>query len=107
MPYQGVIGWYLGLPEVLGKDGMVKFYTALSANIGGLMTCGDSDRVVSGEFAFFGLDCGEQEVRLRQRKGEPIADFYPRKGPRSTRSHPASRSRPHIPTPPGCSSPTC
>lgn len=80
MPYQGVIGWYLGLSDVLGKDGMVKFYTALSANIGGLMTCGDSDRVVSGEFAFFGLDCGDQEVRLRQRKGEPIATFYPKEG---------------------------
>jgi ABC-type Fe3+ transport system substrate-binding protein len=80
MPYQGVIGYYLGLPEVLGKDGMVKFYTALSANIGGLMTCGDSDRVVSGEFSFFGLDCGDQDVRLRQRKGEPIAVFYPKEG---------------------------
>jgi iron(III) transport system substrate-binding protein len=80
MPYQGVIGWYLGLNEVLGKDGMTKFYTALSPSIGGLMTCGDSDRVVSGEFAFFGLDCGEQEVRLRQRKGEPIGSFYPKEG---------------------------
>jgi iron(III) transport system substrate-binding protein len=80
MPYQGVIGWYLGLPEVLGKDGMVKFYTALSANLGGLMTCGDTDRIASGEFAFFGLDCGDQEVRLRQRKGEPIAVFYPKEG---------------------------
>jgi ABC-type Fe3+ transport system substrate-binding protein len=80
MPYQGVIGWYLGLNEVLGKDGMAKFYTALSPSIGGLMTCGDSDRVVSGEFAFFGLDCGDQEVRLRQRKGEPIGVFYPKEG---------------------------
>jgi len=80
MSYQGVIGWYLGLPEALGKDGMVKFYTALEPSIGGLMTCGDSDRVVSGEFAFFGLDCGDQEVRLRQRKGEPIAAFYPKEG---------------------------
>jgi ABC-type Fe3+ transport system substrate-binding protein len=80
MPYQGVIGWYLGLPDVLGKDRMVKFYTELSANIGGLMTCGDSDRVVSGEFAFFGLDCGDQEVRLRQRKGEPIGSIYPKEG---------------------------
>lgn len=80
MPYQGVIGWYLGLSEVLGKDGMIKFYTALEPNIGGLMTCGDSDRVSSGEFAFFGLDCGDQEVRLRQRKGEPISSFYPKEG---------------------------
>jgi iron(III) transport system substrate-binding protein len=80
MPYQGVIGWYLGLPEVLGKDGMIKFYTGLSANIGGLMTCGDTDRIVSGEFALFGLDCGDQDVRLKQRKGLPIAVFYPKEG---------------------------
>jgi len=80
-PYQGSFGYYLGLPEVLGKDGMIKFYTALSANIGGLMTCGSAaDRVASGEFALFGLDCGEQVIRMRQRKGEPIGLIYPKEG---------------------------
>ena len=44
------------------------------------MTCGGIDRVVSGEFAIFGLDCGDHEVRLRQRKGLPIASIYPREG---------------------------
>lgn len=79
-PYEGVLAWYLGLPEALGRDGMLKFFTALSADLGGVMTCGESDRVVSGEFAFFGLDCGDQEVRVRQRRGQPIGAFYPKEG---------------------------
>jgi ABC-type uncharacterized transport system YnjBCD substrate-binding protein len=44
------------------------------------MTCGDVDRIVAGEFLIFGLDCGDHEVRLRQRKGMPIASIYPREG---------------------------
>jgi len=79
-PYQGIQGAYLGLPEVLGHEGMLAFYQALSGQIGGLMTCNDSDRVVSGEFLFFGLDCGDYEVRLHQREGDPIGVFYPKEG---------------------------
>jgi ABC-type Fe3+ transport system substrate-binding protein len=79
-PYEGVLAWYLGLPNVLGYEGMVKFFTALSAQLGGLMTCGESDRVASGEFLLYGLDCGDQDVRLRARRGQPVAVFYPKEG---------------------------
>jgi len=79
-PYEGVLAWYLGLPEALGKDGMIKYFTALSGQLGGLITCGASDRVINGEFLIFGLDCGDYEVRLRQRLGQPIAAFYPKEG---------------------------
>jgi ABC-type Fe3+ transport system substrate-binding protein len=79
-PYVGIQASYLGLPEVLGHDRMIAYFKALSGQLGGIMTCGDVDRVVSGEFLFFGLDCGDYEVRLRQRKGEPIGAFYPEEG---------------------------
>jgi ABC-type Fe3+ transport system substrate-binding protein len=79
-PYQGSQGAYLGLPEMLGHAGMTAFYKSLSDQLSGLTTCGETDRVVSGEFWFFGLDCGDQEVRLRQRKGEPIGLIYPKEG---------------------------
>lgn len=78
--YQGGFGAYIGLPEVLGHDGMIRYYTALMNNVTGVTTCGESDRVVTGEFALFGLDCGDYEVRLRQRKGEQIAVIYPKEG---------------------------
>lgn len=79
-PYQGSQGSYLGLPSVLGHAGMIAFYQALSQQLGGLTTCGETDRLLSGEFWFFGLDCGDQEVRLRQRKGEPLGLIYPKEG---------------------------
>jgi ABC-type Fe3+ transport system substrate-binding protein len=79
-PYVGIVASYLGLPDVLGHDRTMAFFKALSEQLGGIMTCGDSDRVVTGEFLFFGLDCGDYEVRLRQRKGLPIAAFYPQEG---------------------------
>ena len=91
MPYQGVIAG-TSAERRPGKDGMVKFYTALSPNIGGLMTCGDSDRVVSGEFAF-GLDCGDQERACASARVSRSASFILRKAPRSTRFRRASAHR--------------
>ena len=79
-PYQARFMSYLGLPDVFGHNGMVDYVKKFSAQLGGVMNCGDVDRVVSGEFAIFGLDCGDHEVRLRQRKGEPVGSIYPKEG---------------------------
>ncbi len=79
-PYQGIEGSYLGLPEALGHDGVAKFYTALSKQLGGLLRCGVMDRVASGEFLIFGIDCGDYAARLAQRSGMPIGVFYPKEG---------------------------
>jgi len=79
-PYQGGQGSYLGLPEALGHAGMLAFYQALSQQVSGLTTCDNADRLVSGEFLFFGLDCGDQSVRLLQRQGLPLGLIYPKEG---------------------------
>ena len=79
-PYQGIQGSYLGLPEVLGHAGMIAYYQALSGQLGGLTTCGETDRLLSGEFWFFGVDCGDYGVRLLQRQGRPIGLIYPKEG---------------------------
>jgi ABC-type Fe3+ transport system substrate-binding protein len=79
-PYQGIEGAYLGLPEALGHDGMLKFYTAYAKQLGGVMRCGSEDRIVSGEFLMFGIDCGDFSARLAQRKGMPLAMIYPKEG---------------------------
>ena len=77
-PYQGTFMAVLGLPGAFGPARMLDFVKRFSGQVDGVMTCGDIDRVVSGEFLIFGLDCGDHEVRLRQRKGETIASIYPR-----------------------------
>ena len=79
-PYQGSFLDYIGFPTVFGHQGMLDYVKKFAQQLNGLMTCGGIDRVVSGEFAIFGLDCGDHEVRLRQRKGIPIASMYPREG---------------------------
>jgi hypothetical protein len=77
-PYQGTFMAVLGLPDAFGPQKLLDFAKRFNEQVGGVMTCGDVDRIVAGEFLFFGLDCGDHEVRLRQRKGEPIASIYPR-----------------------------
>jgi ABC-type Fe3+ transport system substrate-binding protein len=79
-PYQGIEGSYLGLPEALGKEGMLNFYTAFAKQLGGVMRCGSEDRIVSGEFLMFGIDCGDFSARMAQRKGMPLAMIYPKEG---------------------------
>jgi ABC-type Fe3+ transport system substrate-binding protein len=78
--YQGSFLNYIGFPSVFGHQGMIDYVKKFSHQVNGLMTCSGIDRVVSGEFAIFGLDCGDHEVRLRQRKGLPIASIYPKEG---------------------------
>ena len=79
-PYQGSFLSYIGLPNVFGHQGMLDYVRKFAQQIAGVMTCGGTDRVVSGEFAIYGLDCGDHEVRLRQRKGEPVTSMYPKEG---------------------------
>ena len=79
-PYQGTFLNFLGLPNVFGHQGMLDYVKKFSAQVGGIFVCGETDRVVSGEFALYGIDCGDHETRLRERKGEPIAEFYPKEG---------------------------
>ena len=79
-PYQGSFLNFIGLPAVLGHQGMLDFTRKFMGQVSGVMTCGQIDRVVSGEFSIFGIDCGDYEVHKRQRKGEPIGMIYPKEG---------------------------
>jgi ABC-type Fe3+ transport system substrate-binding protein len=79
-PYQGSFLDYTGLPTVFGHQGMVDYVKKFAQQVSGIMTCGGTDRVVSGEFAIYGLDCGDHEARLRQRKGQPVGLIYPKEG---------------------------
>jgi ABC-type Fe3+ transport system substrate-binding protein len=60
------------MPELLGKEKVVDFVKKFSKHIGGLIRCGEMDRITSGEFLILGLACGDQEVNIAERKGIPL-----------------------------------
>src|SRR5262249_35410195 len=47
---------------------------------GGLMRCGESEHVLSGEFAAFAINCGDYDARSRQRLGQPLGHVIPGEG---------------------------
>jgi ABC-type Fe3+ transport system substrate-binding protein len=60
-----------------GTDRMRDYVTRLSQNIGGLLRCGESARVVTGEFLMLVMDCGSYEARRQREKGAPLASSIP------------------------------
>lgn len=60
------------MPELLGKEKIIEFAKKFSKHIGGLIRCGEMDRLTSGEFLMLALACGDQEVNVAERKGIPI-----------------------------------
>ena len=60
------------MPELLGKEKIIEYAKKLSKHIGGLIRCGETDRLTSGEFLMLAFACGDQEVNVGQRKGIPV-----------------------------------
>lgn len=60
------------MPDLLGKEAMIAFTKKLSKQIGGLMRCGEMDRLTSGEFLMLVLSCGDQYINKAKRTGEPL-----------------------------------
>ena len=60
------------MPELLGRETIIEFTKKLSKQIGGLIRCGEMDRITSGEFLMLFLACGDQNVNLAQREGIPL-----------------------------------
>jgi iron(III) transport system substrate-binding protein len=56
---------------------MKGFVTQFSANISGLMRCEELERLTTGEFGMFALDCGGFEVKRQRDKGAPLAHVIP------------------------------
>lgn len=61
------------MPDLLGREYMVDFTKKLSKQISGLIRCGDSERLTSGEFLMLVLTCGGNDAITLQRKGAPDA----------------------------------
>ena len=59
-------------PDFLGREKMVEFTKKLSKQIGGLMRCGESERITSGEFLMQVFTCGGNDVNVLKRTGAPL-----------------------------------
>jgi ABC-type Fe3+ transport system substrate-binding protein len=60
-------------PDFLGREKMVEFTKKLSKQIAGLMRCGESERITSGEFLMLAFTCGGNDVNVMKRTGAPLA----------------------------------
>jgi len=59
-------------PGLLGKDATFAFVHKFAPQVGGLIRCGEADRITSGEFLMLVMDCGANDVITLKRQGAPI-----------------------------------
>lgn len=64
--------------DVWGKDKTFDYVRKLSDQISGLMRCGESERIATGEFLALVMDCTGQDALVWQEKGAPIEQMVPR-----------------------------
>ena len=67
----------LGGTEVWGAEKMLIYARKLGPQVGGLINCGDEDRIASGEFDIFAYDCGSARVAQMKAKGTLIGWTVP------------------------------
>jgi ABC-type Fe3+ transport system substrate-binding protein len=58
--------------ELLGQDPTFAFVRKFAPQVAGLIRCGESDRITSGEFLMLVMDCGANDVITLKRQGAPI-----------------------------------
>lgn len=59
-------------PDLLGPDATFALVRKFAPQVAGLIRCGESDRITSGEFAMLVMDCGANDVITLKRQGAPI-----------------------------------
>jgi ABC-type Fe3+ transport system substrate-binding protein len=59
-------------PDFLGREKVIEFTKKLSKQIGGLMRCGEAERITSGEFLMLVFTCGGNDVNVLKRVGAPL-----------------------------------
>jgi ABC-type Fe3+ transport system substrate-binding protein len=63
-----------------GEQQVVTYVSQLADQVGGLIQCGQTDRVASGEFDLFAYDCGSYLARRWQARGAPVQQVIPEDG---------------------------
>ena len=64
-------------PEIWGEQRVAEYMARFADQVVGLIPCGGLERVVTGEFDLFALDCGSYEAHAWQQKGAPVGHVIP------------------------------
>jgi ABC-type Fe3+ transport system substrate-binding protein len=72
-PY-GTMFDVLGSKELWGPERAISYSREISESAAGLMRCGETERLISGEFWGLVFDCGSYEARTWQARGAPIGN---------------------------------
>ena len=67
----------LGSDDWWGSQKAIDYVTQLSGQVSGLIRCGETERIASGEFPIFALDCGTNDSLRGQAQGAPLAQVVP------------------------------
>jgi ABC-type Fe3+ transport system substrate-binding protein len=67
----------LGSDDWWGPQKAIEYVTQLSGQVSGLIRCGETERIASGEFPIFALDCGTDDSLRGQSQGAPLAQVVP------------------------------
>jgi iron(III) transport system substrate-binding protein len=67
----------LSATDAWGPDKTIDYVKRLSPQLAGLIRCGETQRITSGEFPLFGLDCDGTSYYAAQRQGAPIGQVVP------------------------------
>lgn len=67
----------LATDAMWGEQRVVDYVQQLADQVGGLIQCGQTDRVASGEFDLFAYDCGSYLARRWQARGAPVQQVIP------------------------------
>lgn len=62
----------LASPEVWGEAKALDYVKRLGAKASGLINCGQANRLLTGEFDMFGMDCGNNEALGAAARGAPL-----------------------------------
>ena len=68
---------YLATDEVWGEQRTMDFLTRFADQIAGLIRCNESDRLASGEFELFALDCSQSNAYEARSRGAPVDIVIP------------------------------
>jgi ABC-type Fe3+ transport system substrate-binding protein len=58
--------------SILGRERVIDFVKSYTSQVGGLIRCGEPDRITSGEFVMLAMDCGGEDVTIGKQKGQPL-----------------------------------
>src|SRR5262249_45800698 len=72
---------HLAAPDLWGSTRAIDYVKALSDQVAGLIRCNETQRIISGEFDIFAIDCGQNLTLRAKAQGAPVDFVVPTDAP--------------------------